>query len=79
MIIELQKCINLRVNFYAAYDGKEQQVAMCFGNFAEKLQKQYQKGYVLHSARVNCVVKWWNKEEEKEYTIVLPVVRLRKS
>lgn len=67
-----------RVNFYAAYDGKEQQVAMCSGNFADKLQKQYQKGYVLHSARVNYVVRWWNKEEEKEYTIVLPVIRLRK-
>lgn len=67
-----------RVYFSVMKGGKVSNVACCSSGFAERLQTQRQKGYVPYSAKVNYVVKWWNKEDEKEYSIVLPIIRLRK-
>ncbi|MBQ4282512.1 MAG: RecQ family ATP-dependent DNA helicase [Lachnospira sp.] len=68
-----------RLYFSVMKEGKLSNVACCSSGFAEKLQAQRQKGYVPYLAKVNYVVKWWNKEDEKEYTIVLPIIKLRKS
>lgn len=67
-----------RIAFAALKDGKAVDVVACSKGFAEKIREQKRKGYVLCSASVNYSVKWWDKEARQEYTIILPIVRLKK-
>lgn len=67
-----------KIYFTVQHNGKTKRVAACSQAFCKSIQAQAEKGYVLFSAKINYVVKWWNRNDEKEYNIILPIVRLRK-
>lgn len=51
--------------------------------FSKKFQETFdmwaQKGYVFENAEINYIVKWFDKEDEKKYSIVLPRIDLVRS
>lgn len=59
--------------------GKMQKVACSSKRFYEKVRCQKEKSYALYQAKVLFVVKWKDKETQKEYTILLPVIKMKKS
>ncbi len=67
-----------RLVFTARIQGKVQQVACSSKSFYNTLCKHMEKGYEPCSAKVQYVVSWWKKEEEKEYDIVLPILKLKR-
>ena len=67
-----------KIYFNVEHNGKTRRVAACSQAFGKRIQAQIEKGYMPCSAKINYVVKWWNKEDEKEYNIILPIIRLRK-
>lgn len=69
---------NRRLYFGIRRNGAEYKIACCSDKFFEKLSGQREKGYALCSANVSYVVKWRDKDSGLEYSIVLPVIRLRK-
>lgn len=67
-----------KIYFTVEHNGKNRRVAACSKDFGRRIKLQKEKGYVPISAKINYVVKWWNKDDEKEYNIILPIIRLRK-
>lgn len=65
--------------FATEYQGAERRVACCSKKFYEGIRRQEAKGYTLCEAEVLFAVKWQEKDTGKEYSIVLPVVRMKKS
>ncbi len=67
-----------KIYFTVEYNGKARRVAVCSQAFGRRIQEQREKGYVPCSAKINYVVKWRNKDDENEYNIILPIIRLKK-
>lgn len=65
--------------FAVKYNGTLQRVACSSKKFYEELKKHKAKGYVPCQAKVLFVVKWWDKKSEQEYSIVLPMLRMKKT
>lgn len=67
-----------RIRFSVNYDGKLRRVACTSKKFYEKINKYKLKGYIPYQAKVLFVVKWMDKENECERSIVLPLLKLKK-
>lgn len=67
-----------RLYFGIRQNGVEQKIACCSDRFFEELSRQREKGYRAYHAKVSYIVKWRDKDSGLEYSIVLPVMRLRK-
>ena len=67
-----------KLYFAVKYNGTLRRVACSSKDFYGEVKKHKAKGYVPCQAKVLFVVKWWDKESEQEYSIVLPVLRMRK-
>lgn len=67
-----------KIYFTVDHNGKTIRVAACSKDFGKRIKAQREKGYVPFSAKINYVVKWWNRNDDKEYNIILPIIRLRK-
>ncbi len=53
-------------------------VVTCFSKeFNIKLSRWFEKGYQFHDAWIHFIVYWKEKESQKEYRVVLPVIRLK--
>ena len=46
--------------------------------FSQKIQQIYDMGYAFDKANIRFIVAWYNKEDEKEYPIILPDIYFRK-
>ncbi|MCM1086672.1 MAG: RecQ family ATP-dependent DNA helicase [Muribaculaceae bacterium] len=58
--------------------GEWRQVARCSKDFYGRMCRQKERGYMPAEAWVQYVVGWWDKDEEKEYDIMLPALRMKK-
>ena len=67
-----------KLYFCVRYNGVVRRVACPSNRFIEELNRQKGKGYVPVFAKVSYVVKWRDKEDGQEYSILLPVIRLKK-
>jgi len=47
--------------------------------FRESFDNWIRAGYTFCNATANFIVLWYNKEEERDYKIVLPMIMLRKT
>lgn len=47
-------------------------------NFKEKVEHYLKKGYQIVDGEANFIVLWYDKAEQKEYRIVLPILYLQK-
>lgn len=52
-------------------------VACASREFYKKVCRHKEKGYALYSAEVLYIVKWRNKSGQ-EYSVLLPIVRMKK-
>ena len=46
--------------------------------FSQKIQQIYDMGYAFDKANIRFIVAWFNKEDEKEYPIILPDIYFKK-
>jgi ATP-dependent DNA helicase RecQ len=42
--------------------------------YKEQFNKHLEQGYVVYKVQVKFMLYWYNKEEEKEYLIVIPEI-----
>jgi ATP-dependent DNA helicase RecQ len=47
-------------------------------DFGQKLNRWFLKGYQFHDAYIHYIVYWKERDNQNEYRVVLPVVRLKK-
>lgn len=67
-----------RLYFEANIQGRWQKAACCSKDFFKTVAAHKQKGYAPIEAQVQFIVSWWDKDEEKAYDILLPVLKMRK-
>ena len=60
-------------------DGRETKFLRYSKSFEAQLEKWAQNGYQPIEACINYILAWKNNEDEKEYPIVLPKLRLKKA
>ena len=78
ILMTLQSGMSLTVRGnYLNYRGNG--VAKFSDSFQQTLQKQRMKGYVPDSAVITYIVAWKDKKDEKEYAVVLSLLKLRKT
>lgn len=68
-----------KMYFTVKYEGKARRVACSSRDFYKKVIKYKLKGYSPCQAKVLFVVKWRDKNNEQEHSIVLPALRMKKS
>ncbi|MBQ7774419.1 MAG: RecQ family ATP-dependent DNA helicase [Lachnospiraceae bacterium] len=78
LVSEIQKGDRDTLIFRAKIRGQWENVAYASKNFYKEYYKHKQKGYSLNGARVQFVVKWRNKDSNKEFDVVLPVLAIKK-
>ena len=66
---------------YVTYNSKRYPVVKLSSAARQKLDKLYNKGYQVKSARIRFIVAWRNKEisDTDEYAVVLPEMNLSRS
>ncbi len=67
-----------RLVFEARIQGRWERVACASKDYYKYILGQREKGYVPCEAKVQFVVSWWDKDKEREYDVILPVLRMRK-
>lgn len=66
--------------YFAVNDnGRLQKIACASDGKYGRICEKRAKGYELYQAKVLFMVMWKKKDQNKEYTIVLPVVKLKKT
>lgn len=68
-----------KLYFAVKHNGTLRRVACSSKKFYEEVKKHKAKGYMPCQAKVLFVVKWRDKESEQEYSVMLPVLRMRKN
>jgi len=63
---------------YADVSGKNIPVAMLSKAAQDTLERLYRKGYAVKYSRIRFVVAWYDKDDEKEYAVILPDIYLEK-
>lgn len=69
---------NGQLFFEVEFQGQRRRVACCSKKFYDKICEQERKGYLPCEAKVMYVVKWEDKNNGEEYSILLPVLKLRR-
>lgn len=65
--------------FQAKIQGQWQKVACASKSFYQTLCRHKEKGYFPCEAKVQFVVGWREKDSDKEYDVILPVLKLKKT
>lgn len=68
----------IKLFFAVPYRNNLFRVACASKDFCKKVYRHKEKGYSLFSAEILYIVKWRNKETGQEYSVLLPVVRMKK-
>ncbi len=63
---------------YADVSGRNIPVATLSKAAQETLERLYRKGYAVTYSRIRFVVAWYDKDDEKEYAVILPDIYLEK-
>lgn len=63
---------------YADVSGKNVSVAMLSKAAQETLERLYKKGYAVKYSKIRFVVAWYDKNDQKEYAVILPDIYLEK-
>lgn len=63
---------------YADVSGKNIPVAVLSKAAQETLERLYRKGYSVKYSKIRFVVAWYDKNDQKEYAVILPDIYLEK-
>lgn len=69
----------MKLFFAVPYNNTLFRVACASKEFCKKVCRHKDKGYTFHSAEILYIVKWRNKESGQEYSVLLPIVRMKKA
>jgi ATP-dependent DNA helicase RecQ len=70
---------SLQVREEGLYDAAGSQVVRYSKKFQETIARYRQRGYQIQEAQVNFRLLWWDKVDERNYEIVLPLVVFRRT
>lgn len=62
----------------AEFNGRTHKVVMFSKKFKKTLNEYFEKGYVFDRAEARFLVSWRDKEDNKEYPLVLPNIYMKK-
>lgn len=77
----IKNCLNagdaLFANDTGVFYDQKQLFAFSKSKFIPKLGKYLKKGYYVIGSEINFIVLWYDKNTQKEYRIILPIIYLQ--
>jgi ATP-dependent DNA helicase RecQ len=76
-ILKLRSGYQININDNALYSDKRV-IGLFSKKFREELNKYYEKGYKIIGATIQFIVYWKENEDNIEFPIILPELKLKK-